>query len=162
MFKNPEYNAVKIVILVALVALGGWFVYGKVNSGNAGLVISRAPGCDKSTAPYVNITYPKGGETFTAGQKVTIKWVYCNLNGAQTVWPMLTTPSGNAVSDLTNTTGPTPLQNGQVVFTIPKDAIDMTAYFGKQNFKFGLHTSNVPWPYTNLFTVVADNTNSPK
>ena len=34
--------------------------------------------CDSSTAPYIKVLSPNGGETYNAGQKITVKWTSCN------------------------------------------------------------------------------------
>lgn len=34
--------------------------------------------CTPTTAPYIKVISPNGGETFTAGQQITVKWTSCN------------------------------------------------------------------------------------
>jgi len=38
-----------------------------------------ATGCSSGSAPSIKVLYPNGGEIFTAGQKVNIKWESCNV-----------------------------------------------------------------------------------
>jgi len=37
-------------------------------------------GCLSTTAPWVKVLSPNGGETYTAGQQVTVNWESCNVN----------------------------------------------------------------------------------
>lgn len=39
--------------------------------------------CLPTTTPSITVLYPNGGETFTMGQKITIKWLSCNVNNVQ-------------------------------------------------------------------------------
>lgn len=39
--------------------------------------------CLPTTTPSITVLYPNGGETFTMGQKIIIKWLSCNVNNVQ-------------------------------------------------------------------------------
>lgn len=36
-------------------------------------------GCSKTSTPSISILSPNGGETYTSGQKITVKWKSCNV-----------------------------------------------------------------------------------
>ena len=38
--------------------------------------------CLPTTAPWIKVVSPNGGETFTAGQQITVKWESCNIQPA--------------------------------------------------------------------------------
>jgi len=37
--------------------------------------------CLPTTAPWIQVTSPNGGETYTAGQQITVNWTSCNVTG---------------------------------------------------------------------------------
>ena len=41
-WSNPQNNPLKVLIVVVIIAIAGYFVYHHLNSGNAGSVINRA------------------------------------------------------------------------------------------------------------------------
>lgn len=51
-------------------------------STNLGTVISGGPiaKCLSTSAPSITVLSPNGGETYTAGQQITVKWKSCNVN----------------------------------------------------------------------------------
>lgn len=40
---------------------------------------AKAPDCLSTTAPWIRVLSPNGGETYTAGEKVVVKWTSCNI-----------------------------------------------------------------------------------
>jgi len=44
------------------------------------LNVTRA--CTATTAPWIQLISPNGGETYTAGQQITVKWTSCNASSA--------------------------------------------------------------------------------
>jgi hypothetical protein len=47
-----------------------------INSTN---YVPPSPLCASNTSPWIKVTSPNGGETYTAGQQITVKWKSCNV-----------------------------------------------------------------------------------
>ncbi|MCF7831445.1 MAG: peptidoglycan-binding protein [Candidatus Pacebacteria bacterium] len=89
--------------------------------------------CLPNSAPRIKVTSPNGGETYTAGQQVTVKWTNCNVLANHRVAIQLVyipvsviqeTPNSNTVAPGNMTTGwlnsnPIPVNNGVAVITLP-------------------------------------------
>ncbi len=48
---------------------------------------TAAPGpeCNEATKPWIKVVSPNGNETYTAGHKVTVKWVSCNIDPTEKI-----------------------------------------------------------------------------
>ena len=51
------------------------------NTTNSPMVNTQS-NCLPTTAPWIKIISPNGGETYTAGQNITVKWTSCNISPA--------------------------------------------------------------------------------
>ncbi len=132
---NPTSNLKKFLLpglLVVLVIVGGLLIWKtkatsnqqaalfktttlqaacKINIGPNGLPI---PG-----TPSIKVISPNGGETFTAGQQITVKWTSCSVPGIQSIRLMQKSIGGGfaQVAILTGTTA----NDGNEVVTIPSN-----------------------------------------
>lgn len=90
---NSQKSIIKYIlgiIVIAIVIIGGYFIFkGKTVAGGASLhnipnisLTCRptigANGQPVAPAPSLTVVSPNGGETFTAGQQITVKWTSCN------------------------------------------------------------------------------------
>src|ERR1700759_3838894 len=93
---NPDYNIIKVTLLLIILLISGIFIYNKLNQGQTGQVIANnspitspqtpSPKANTTvnkiaslnitpikiansicTSPTITLTNPKGGETFTRG-----------------------------------------------------------------------------------------------
>lgn len=66
-----------------------------------------AASCTKTTSPYIKILSPNGGELFTPGQQIKVKWESCNVKGKVFIgfeWPSsFNTNFGITASSVNNT-----------------------------------------------------------
>jgi hypothetical protein len=87
----------------AFQASKGLSVTGKVDSQTRNSLINnsvqtRFPvSCDPNvdSAPWIRVLSPNGGETFTAGQRIIVKWESCNLPANSTIIIGLSSQIGN-------------------------------------------------------------------
>ncbi|MFA6515358.1 MAG: hypothetical protein WCT42_03805 [Candidatus Paceibacterota bacterium] len=79
-----------LLILVIILLVGGAYMLGKGNNkesekelnieeNNGQQVSNNSSDCLPTTAPWIKVLSPNGGETYLMGQKTTIKWNSCNL-----------------------------------------------------------------------------------
>ncbi|MFA6325245.1 MAG: peptidoglycan-binding domain-containing protein [Candidatus Paceibacterota bacterium] len=117
--------------------------------------------CRRSAPPSITVLSPNGGEVYTAGQQITVKWTSCNIPAGNMM------PIGLSIYDSSNNqtlgvtlTDNSSLNDGQEVVTLPT-----LASLGNlsQYLVFGLHykisvwdsvTSTVDYS-NNLFTINA-------
>lgn len=45
----------------------------------------KKDGCDSTTAPWIKVLSPNGGESYKAGEQFTVKWDSCNVSPSQKV-----------------------------------------------------------------------------
>ncbi len=69
--------------------------------------------CNKNSTPLIIVTNPKGGETYTVGQKINITWTSCNVQNVFIGWRQ-----GGHDQGLFSET-PTPASNGSYQWTVP-------------------------------------------
>lgn len=101
--KNQEYNALKIILLLAIIGLSGWLVF----HNSRGFSLTGGPSiCDSNSAPSVTIKKPKTTDTVALDTPYTYKWTSCNVTKPYTI--TITKPDGNAfvlgTTDLKNFT----------------------------------------------------------
>lgn len=48
---------------------------------NGGANVMVTPVCKKNTPPWIRVVSPNGGETYVAGQYITVRWKSCNIPG---------------------------------------------------------------------------------
>ncbi len=90
--KDQQYNAVKVVLLIVVIALVGWFIVGKTNTGLKGQILSeKGPSNGFSTdlqgpnvvcngnKPSLTFVSPRSGQVINVGVEYIFKWVPCNL-----------------------------------------------------------------------------------
>jgi len=76
MKKNKGFGLVGVLILVvAVLAVGGVAYYTGKNANKA----PENKGCLPATAPWIKVVSPNGGETYVAGQQITVEWTSCNV-----------------------------------------------------------------------------------
>ncbi|MFH1608699.1 MAG: peptidoglycan-binding protein [Patescibacteria group bacterium] len=149
-----------ILIIVVILAIGGVVYYiskQKISNSKSQLsaIVSKAviptptPVATKPTAcdptgtaqPWIKVTSPNGGETYTAGQQVTVTWTSCNILNTESVRIDLVIapfpPAGINGVGIVNT-----INDGSEVITLPNSTIfngnPMT--FGN-NFKINIWRS---------------------
>ena len=101
--KNQEYNAFKIILLLAIIGLSGWLIL----NNSRGFSLTGGPTiCDSNSAPSVTIKKPKTTDTVTLDTPYTYKWSACNVTKPYTI--TITKPDGNTfvlgTTDLKNFT----------------------------------------------------------
>ena len=99
MKKNKGFGLVAILIIIgALILSGGAYYVGKSSKAPAqnppvnnyqpvtqndvvnNSVAENKSNCKVGDAPWTKVLSPNGGEIFTEGQKITVKWESCNVN----------------------------------------------------------------------------------
>ncbi len=79
-WKNPEYSAIKVLLLIIVFVTAGFFVYKNFQDDSLlgkGSVFGSKTICD----PNITIVSPNGGEIYTAGQTITVNWTSCGVTG---------------------------------------------------------------------------------
>ncbi len=113
---------------------------------------ASASKCAPNSAPSIKVLSPNGGETFTAGQQITVKWKSCNI--ASTFSPMYV-----SITDGTSATGQSvqSVNDGTELLTVPnypqgsnyKVRVNMGAStpifdMSDNSFSIGINTSQNP------------------
>jgi hypothetical protein len=75
-----------------------------------------ATGCTATSAPSMTLTSPNGGETYTAGQSLTVTWTSCNVPASN---PTFITLQGDATVNAAIGITQTITNSGSYTFTIP-------------------------------------------
>ena len=68
-----------LLIVLGVLVFGGL----KVQAITSANIATNA--CTSTTAPWIKVLSPNGGETYTMGQSVTVKWKTCNALSGQTI-----------------------------------------------------------------------------
>lgn len=99
-----------------------------ISKWNPGLTPTISPisiPCTKTGPPAVKIISPNGGETFSVGQQVTVKWTSCNLSSTTNMNIMIlnasTPQTKTSVFDSFVLPAKSAQNTGTVTFTIPND-----------------------------------------
>lgn len=100
---NQEYNAFKIILLLAIIGLSGWLIL----NNSRGFGLTGGPNlCEKNTAPFLTVKKPKSTDTVVLDTSYTYKWAACNVTKPYTI--TITKPDGNTfilgTTDLKNFT----------------------------------------------------------
>ncbi len=90
MFKSQEFNSLKIVLIIIIVALVGYFVYTSISNRNlsqAGQVAGMGDESLLCNGPLhkIKVLSPNGLEVYKAGTQIPIKWKTCNIPSNTTV-----------------------------------------------------------------------------
>jgi hypothetical protein len=115
-------------------------------------------GCTSSSTPSIKVLSPNGGETYTAGQKITVKWSSCNVSASSYDIIVALHQNGDwqNVVYLSNAT----INDGNEIFTIPsnitagsyKIRVGSSVAKIQQDFSDGLFTINSTTHVSNLKT----------
>ncbi|HUC88640.1 MAG TPA: Ser-Thr-rich GPI-anchored membrane family protein [Candidatus Paceibacterota bacterium] len=103
--------------------------------------------CTSTSTPSIKVLSPNGGETYTAGQKITVKWSSCNVPPSDSDIFVALHQNGDwqNVSYLTNGT----INDGSEIFTIPSDVS-----VGSYKIRVGSPAGKIQQDYSdNLFTI---------
>lgn len=107
---------------------------------------STATSCLSSTAPWVKVISPNGGETYNVGGQITVKWTSCNVFSSSNDIVVALHQNGDwqNVVFLSEAT----INDGSQIFTIP------TATSGSYKIRVGSASANVQQDFSdNLFTI---------
>ncbi len=117
--------------------------------------------CSDSTSPRIKIISPNGGETYTPGHKLTVKWETCNMTSTDNVhvslvWKDSQGGTGGSSNSAT-------VNDGQAVITLPSDVGNGGYYKSGKLYKVQVIQSVNGAPnYTgsvdtsdNLFTIIS-------
>jgi len=136
---NKGFAPVAIVfIIIAVIALGGVAYFagkssnsvpqnvvpdnyqssGNQNNAVTPPVQNTEADCLPTTSPWIKVLSPNGGETYTVGQQITVKWTSCNIPASSYDIFVALHQNGEwkNVSYLSNGT----INDGNEVFTIPE------------------------------------------
>jgi len=80
------------------------------------IVSSVLSTCTSSSEPSITVLSPNGGETYTAGQQITVKWKSCNIPANDKLDITLKNVDQPMEQDLTNPTGT--FNDGSETFTL--------------------------------------------
>jgi hypothetical protein len=78
------------------------------------IVVTAA--CNATSAPYITLLSPNGGESYVAGQQVTVNWKTCNIPASN---PMFITIQGDATVNGGLGVNLSLLNNGTYTFNLP-------------------------------------------
>ncbi|MEI6580942.1 MAG: hypothetical protein WCO07_02090, partial [bacterium] len=79
-----------------------------------------ATDCLPTTTSWIKVLSPNGGETYTAGQKVNIKWKSCNVPTNQELVVSLGYKNNNTAGDLVFSGT---LNDGSEILTVPQNSV---------------------------------------
>ena len=128
---------------------------------------SPATDCIPTNTPSITVTSPNGGEVYTVGQQITVKWNSCNVSGINSI-SLIQKNSGGGFSQVGIPEVFTGNQNsGSTVFTISSNIIPNNNYkisiwanvvnnFQAAGQSDNLFTINAPTP-TSSITVTSPN-----
>ena len=109
---------------------------------------STTTSCLPTTAPWLKVLSPNGGETYTVGQTITVKWKDCNVPSSSNDIVVALHQNGdwqNVVFLSEATTN-----DGSKIFTIPNVTL------GSYKIRIGSASANVQQDFSdNLFTINA-------
>ncbi len=112
-----------------------------------------------STVPQIKVMSPNGGEVFTAGQQITVKWSTCNyatqVSIALAYYPAGSTNYTHASNMLSSSTGMT-ANDGSEVVTLPSTAL-LTANGSQFGAFYKVIVFNGGSPQTATVKDVSDN-----
>jgi hypothetical protein len=95
MKNNKGFGLISLILIIVGVLLiaGGSYYFGKSynkiapvveehqnSSGNDVIANTIQSDCLLTTSPWIKILSPNGGETYTAGQQIEVKWKSCNMS----------------------------------------------------------------------------------
>jgi hypothetical protein len=92
MKNNKKFLVIVIVLIVVILFVGVYYFMGKSSNSSVvnlpkveenlsqenQVVSDNFSECLPTTAPWIKVLSPNGGETYTAGQQITVKWKSCN------------------------------------------------------------------------------------
>lgn len=109
---------------------------------------TNAVPCTASTPASIKVLSPNGGETYQAGQQVTVKWKTCNVSSNSQVLVALHQDGiWQNVVYLSNST----INDGSEIFTIPSSIA-----LGNYKVRVGSSAANIQQDFSdNLFTITA-------
>ncbi|MFA6523904.1 MAG: hypothetical protein WC264_01400 [Candidatus Paceibacterota bacterium] len=109
---------------------------------------STATSCLPTTSPWIKVLSPNGGETFTVGQQITVKWNSCNVSSSSNDIVVALHQNGDwqNVVFLSEATA----NDGSQIFTIP------AVTPGNYKVRIGSAVANIQQDFSdNLFTINA-------
>ncbi|MFZ2205271.1 MAG: peptidoglycan-binding domain-containing protein [Minisyncoccia bacterium] len=143
--------------------------------------VQTTVGCTSTSSPSITVLSPYGGETYTAGQQMMVKWTSCNLPNGSAITAQLNNPNGTgtigAISPLTpqnkittQLVGTT-ADDGIELFTLPPLGnsiygygknfnIYLTVHYLQPSGNWGSGTNVIYGQSNNLFTINSSSTSS--
>lgn len=110
MFKNPQYNSIKVIILVGIIGAALYFILNNGgNSGLSGLVFN----CTKDTPEQIFAITPTSNKDANVGSVYKVQWKTCKIPKTM----MATISIKNAVGEMI--TVATTKNDGKEKITIP-------------------------------------------
>lgn len=185
-----------ILIIIAVLAVGGIAYYMGKSSSTLPNVVNNPPqenqnnvvtppvqntevnnvvnntetNCLPTTTPWIKITSPNGGETYTSGQQITVKWTSCNFSPSISAGGLdikiaisaILSSGENPVWTLPQPSGGLSENDGQELITLPLTLENGTSLPYGKNFKISVSRNDpsAQMPYLgdlsdNLFTINA-------
>ncbi len=83
-------NTILSLIIITLLVVGLFYIFLNNSKRKENNLVNKLPeenqvvntntevGCLPTTVPWIKVVSPNGGETYTAGQQITIRWKSCN------------------------------------------------------------------------------------
>ena len=110
-------------------------------------VVENSSDCTSTSIPSIKVISPNGGEIYTTGQKINVKWSSCNITSSalNTFVALHKDGEWESVTYLSNAT----TKDGNETFTIPANIIA-----GNYKVRIGSVSAKVQQDYSdNLFTI---------
>ena len=82
-WNNPENNSIKMVLIIIIVFIAGYFVYAHLNSGNKGQVINMQPSASVQNQAAASNSTGNSGVTFST----TVSGTTCSMNVCSAATP---------------------------------------------------------------------------
>ncbi len=163
MNKDKKIIIVLVIIIIVLVVGVLAFVMGKnYKEKNELPVVGNLPqenhvvdntntDCLPTTTPWIKVISPNGGETYTAGQQLAVKWQSCNVPASSHDIFVALHQDGEFknVSYLSNAT----INDGSEIFTIP------SVPSGNYKIRVGSSSARVGQDYSDNFFTINSTTN---
>lgn len=111
--------------------------------------------CLPTTSPWIKVLSPNGGETYTAGQKITIKWNSCNVSSDDNIVVIALQKNGEW-EDITYLGHSATINGGNETFIIP--VVPLGNY--KIRIAYDSANKNNQDFSDNLFTINSNNLNN--